>query len=131
MDAGGAVSSNVSAKLPLSIQRWKRTPSSERGTTARAAKPGGTPGMAGVEGVAGGTLGAAEAAAVAAAAPAVESGACWLWHGSAPPSAARLALAADRNCTALLWRVAEMRTDAEARAGAGEGARLQGSERGL
>ncbi len=43
----------------------------------------------------------------------------------------RLALAADRNCTALLWRVAEMRTDAEARAGAGEGARLQGSERGL
>ena len=42
-----------------------------------------------------------------------------------------LALAADLSCTALLCRVAEIRTDDDARAGAGEGARLAGSHRGL
>jgi len=61
----------------------------------------------------------------------------------------RLALAADRSCTALLrrenagvsynvkpltnllWRVADMRKEEETRAGAGEGGGLEGSDRGL
>ena len=43
----------------------------------------------------------------------------------------RLALAAERSCTALLGRVAEIRIDDDARAGAGDGMGFVGSDRGL